>query len=115
MSIKRIEPLAHLAKAVVCNGLVFVAGQSAEDDSQPMAGQMAQVLAKIDQYLAAAGSGKSKLLSATVYLSDMAQKDEMNKHWIAWIDPDYPPARATVGTKLGTAGKLVEIMVTAAA
>ncbi|MEX2449257.1 MAG: RidA family protein [Rhodospirillales bacterium] len=113
MSIKRIESGTHLSKAVVCNGLVFLAGQTADDDSLDMAGQMKQILAKIDKYLAEAGTDKTRLLSAVVYLSDMSLKADMDKQWIPWIGSE-PPARACVGANLGTPKKLVEIMVTAA-
>ena len=114
MGIKRIEPGQHLSKAVVHNGIVYVAGQTAADDSQDMAGQMDQVLGKIDEYLAAAGTDKSKLITAMVYLSDMSLKKEMDAKWIPWVAEGNPPSRACVGTPLGTPGKLVEIVVTAA-
>ncbi|MEQ8193318.1 MAG: RidA family protein [Rhodospirillales bacterium] len=113
MSIQRIEPGAHLSKAVVHNGMVFLAGQTADDDSLDMAGQMKQILGKIDKYLAAAGSDRTKILSAVVYLSDMSRKADMDKHWIPWVGSN-PPARACVGANLGTPKKLVEIMLTAA-
>ena len=64
--------------------------------------------------LAEAGSDKSHLLSATIYLSDMSRKEEMNKVWQGWMDPKNPPARATVGVDLGGPNVLVEIMVIAA-
>ncbi len=114
MSIKRIQPSGHLSKAVVYNGIAYIAGQTADDDSQDMAGQMDQVLAKIDKFLAEAGTDKTKLLTAMVYVSDMSKKTEMNDKWIAWLGGDNLPTRACVGTKLGTPGKLVEIVVSAA-
>jgi enamine deaminase RidA (YjgF/YER057c/UK114 family) len=109
MSIERIEPGKHLSKAVVHNGIVYVAGQTANDSSQDMAGQTKQVVDAIDKFLEAAGTDKSKLLTAMVYI----MKGNMDSVWIPWIDSANPPARACVGTNLGT-GKLVEIVVSAA-
>jgi len=114
MSIKRIESNGYLSKAVVHNGIAYIAGQTAADDSQDMAGQMDQVLSKIDEYLAAAGTDNTKLLTAMIYLSDMSKKNAMNDKWIAWLGAGNQPTRACVGTNLGTPGKLVEIVVSAA-
>ena len=114
MSIQRIDNKGHLCKAVVHNGIAYLAGMTAADDTQDIKGQMAQVLKAIDETLAAAGTDKSKLLSSMVYLSDMSIKGGMNECWMDWLDGNAPPARATVGTALGTPGKLVEIMVQAA-
>ncbi len=114
MSIERIEPAGHLSKAVVHNGTVYLAGQIADDDSQDMAGQMKQILDKVDKYLAAVGSDKTKLLSTVIYLTDIALKTEMDKHWIPWIGDGNQPARACVGgAQLATPKLQVEIMVTA--
>ena len=114
MSIERIESKGHLSKAVVHNGIVYVSGQTADDDSQDMAGQMDQVLAKIDKYLAAAGTDKTKLLTSMVYLSDMSKKNEMNEKYVAWLGGSNQPTRACLGTALGSPNKLVEIVVSAA-
>ena len=113
MSIERIKPGAWNSRAVVHGDLVFMSGTVADDKSLSMKGQTEQVLAKIDEGLAAAGTNKSKILSSTVYLADMDGKDEMNEAWMAWMDKDNPPARAAVGVTL-TPGTLVEIMVCAA-
>lgn len=113
MSIERIKPGAWNSRAVVHGDLVFMSGTVADDKSLSMKGQTEQILAKIDETLAAAGTSKSKILSSTVYLADMAGKDEMNEAWMAWMDKDNPPARAAVGVTL-TPGTLVEIMVCAA-
>lgn len=113
MSIERIKPGAWNSRAVVHGDLVFMSGTVADDKSLSMKGQTEQVLAKIDEALAAAGTSKSKILSSTVYLADMDGKDAMNEAWMAWMDKDNPPARAAVGVTL-TPGTLVEIMVCAA-
>ena len=73
-----------------------------------------QVLRKIDGLLAAAGTSKSKVLSANVWVTDIRNRDEMNAAWTAWADPANLPARATVEAKLADPRMLVEIMVTCA-
>jgi enamine deaminase RidA (YjgF/YER057c/UK114 family) len=78
-----------------------------------MKAQTQDVLRQIDALLAKCGSNKSRILSATVYVTDMALKPEMDEAWMAWVDQSRPPARATVEARLG-ANVLVEIMVTAA-
>jgi len=114
MSIERHELNEHLSKVVEHNGTVYVAGTTAADRSVGMKEQTEQVLAKIDGYLARCGTNKSKLLTATVYISEMAQKPAMNEAWNAWIDHKNPPTRACVAVELGTPTTLVEIVVTAA-
>jgi len=114
MSIERHELNEHLSKVVEHNGIVYVAGTTAGDRSVGMKEQTEQVLAKIDGYLARCGTNKSKLLTATVYISEMAQKPAMNEAWNAWIDHKNPPTRACVAVELGTPTTLVEIVVTAA-
>ena len=114
MSIERHEISGHLSKVVEHNGTVYVAGTTADDKSAGMQQQAAQVLAKIDGLLARCGTNKSKLLSATVYISDMTQKNAMNEAWLSWIDRKNPPTRACVAVELGSPETLVEIVVTAA-
>jgi len=114
MGIERHDISGHLSKVVEHNGTVYVAGTTAEDRSVGMKQQTEQVLARIDGLLAKCGTSKSKLLSATVYISDMAQKPAMNDAWLAWIDRKNPPTRACVAVELGTPETLVEIVVTAA-
>ena len=109
MDIERIQPGVVNCKAVVHNGIVYLSGITPDDKTLPMKEQTEQVLAKIDGLLAAAGTNKSRILSATIYLADMSKKDEMNEAWLAWIDPDNLPSRAAVGTGLSPE-TLVEIM-----
>jgi len=113
MTIERIQPGAWNSRAVVHENLVYLSGIVAEDKSAPMKGQTEQVLARIDAILAEAGTHKNRILSAVVYISDQALKDQMNEAWMAWMEADHPPARACVGVEL-TQDVLVEIMVTAA-
>ena len=114
MAIKRIQPGPRMSQAVVCNGMAFLAGQVAEDPTQDVSGQTKQVLAAIDRLLADAGSDKSRLLSAQIFLSDMADFAAMNKVWEAWVVPGQTPARATVEAAMARPGYLVEIVVIAA-
>ena len=103
-----------LSDAVEHNGLIYLAGQVAEDLSAGMKAQTENVLRQIDALLAKCGSEKSRILTATVYVSDMKAKPEMDEAWMAWVDRKNPPARATVAVELGSPDTLVEIMCTAA-
>ena len=114
MGIKRHQPGKLFSAAVEHGGLVYVAGQVADDLAQGVRGQTEQVLKKIDSVLAAAGTNKSKILSANVWVTDIRNRDEMNAAWSAWADPANLPARATVEAKLADPRMLVEIMVTCA-
>ncbi|MBI2352324.1 MAG: RidA family protein [Deltaproteobacteria bacterium] len=113
MDIQRINPREWNCGAVVYDNVVYLSGIVADDKSLPMKGQTEQALRKIDAVLAAAGTNKSRILSATVYLADIKLKDDMNEAWMAWVDKKNLPARAAVGVDL-TPGTLVEIMVSAA-
>ena len=112
MDINRIQPREWNSRASVHGNLVFCSGIVADDKSLPMKGQTEQVLRKIDEVLAAAGTDKSRILSATVYMADASLKSEMNEAWMAWVDKANLPARCAVGAVL-TPGTLVEIMVRA--
>ena len=114
MTITRNDPGKWLSRTVEHNGVVYVCGLTADNRAASMKEQTAEILAKIDAALQKAGTNKSRLLTATVYVSDMSKKEEMNQAWIAWMDANNPPTRATVGTVLGTPDTLVEIVVSAA-
>lgn len=114
MSIKRFEPGKRMSEAVIYNGVAYLAGQVPEDTSKGPTEQTRDVLACIDKVLAGIGSDKSRLLSATVYLSNIGHFEAMNKAWDAWVSPGNPPARATVEARLASPEILVEIVVTAA-
>jgi enamine deaminase RidA (YjgF/YER057c/UK114 family) len=113
MSIKRLEPGARMSQAVIANGFVFLAGQVAPDPSGNVVSQTRQVLGEIDRLLAAAGTSKERILTATIYLADVASFGEMNKAWEAWVPADAKPARATVEAKMVAPEYRVEIQVTA--
>jgi enamine deaminase RidA (YjgF/YER057c/UK114 family) len=103
-----------LSRAVEYNGMVFLAGLTADDYKLDIKGQTDQVLKKIDKYLAAAGTNKTRILSTVIYISKMSNKEAMNEVWTAWMDKQHAPARACVEAQLGSPSTLVEIMVTAA-
>lgn len=111
MTVTRIDTNARMSQAVVHNGIAYLAGQVATGDT--IEAQTQGVLDAIDALLARVGSDKSKLLSATIWLADMADFGAMNRVWEAWIDAANPPARATGEVKLATPDYRVEIIVTA--
>ena len=112
MDINRIEPREWNSRAVVYENLVFLSGIVADDKSVPVKEQTEQVLATIDKFLAEAGTDNTRILTSTVYMADLSQKDKMNEAWMAWLDKADLPARAAVGVEL-TPGTQVEIMVCA--
>ncbi len=112
--IKRLETGPRMSQAVIHGQTVYLAGQVADDTSADVAGQTRLVLASIDRLLAAAGTDKSRILAATVYLADIATFQAMNSAWDAWVAPGHAPARATVEAALATPAYRVEIVVTAA-
>jgi enamine deaminase RidA (YjgF/YER057c/UK114 family) len=113
--IKRIGPGPRMSKAVVHGETVYTAGQVADKTKGgAVADQTREILGFIDEILAEAGSEKSKILSVTIYLSDIATFAEMNSVWDVWVDKGHPPARATVEAKLVAPDYKVEIAVIAA-
>jgi enamine deaminase RidA (YjgF/YER057c/UK114 family) len=114
MSITRHDQSSILAQAVVHGDTVYLAGVVAKDVDQDVKGQTRQVLDEIDRLLAKCGSGKSKVLSATIWVTDIRNRAPMNEVWTAWVDKSNMPARACVEAKLADPKALVEIMVIAA-
>jgi enamine deaminase RidA (YjgF/YER057c/UK114 family) len=114
MTIERFQVGPRMSQAVAYNGTVYLAGVVADDPNADVVGQTQQILKKIDELLAQAGTNKSKLLSANVWLSDIANFDEMNSVWDLWVSPGNPPVRACVESKLARPHLKVEIMVVAA-
>lgn len=105
-------PLA--TRVVAVDHWIFLAAMTADDTSVGIAEQTRQALAKIDEYLAIAHSDRSRLLSATIYLSDLSLRSQMIEVWNAWIDADNPPTLDCVGAQL-EGSSLVTIAVTATA
>ncbi len=114
MSIERINPGRRLSQAVGYGDTVYVAGIVADDTSADVVGQTRQILSKIDAVLAKAGTDKSRILSATVWLADISSYDAMNSVWDAWVAKDSAPARACVEAKLAGPEYKVEIAAIAA-
>jgi enamine deaminase RidA (YjgF/YER057c/UK114 family) len=119
MPIERRHPGKRLSDAVVFTPggerLVFLAGQVADDPKADMATQTRQVLAAIDRLLGEVGSDKSRLISATIYLPDMADFGKLNAVWEEWVVPGQTPARATVEAALAHPDYKVEIQAIATA
>ena len=114
MSIVRHESGPILSLAVENGNTVYLAGIVPKDLSKDIKGQTAEVLAEIDRLLAKCGSSKAKLLSATIWVTDIRNRAPMNEVWSAWVDRGNLPARACIEAKLADPACLVEIMVTAA-
>lgn len=114
MTIQRIEVGPRMSQAVVHGNTVYLAGVVAQDTSGGVAAQTQSILDTIDRLLAAAGSDKTKILSANIWLTDISTWAEMNSVWDKWVAPGHTPARATVEAKLAGPQYKVEIMVQAA-
>jgi enamine deaminase RidA (YjgF/YER057c/UK114 family) len=115
MTIQRIDGNPRMSKAVVHGDTVYLSGLIANKTlAQGVAEQTREILSLIDGFLAKAGSDKSKLLTATIWLSDIRTVEEMNKVWDGWVTPGHTPARACIEALLQGPEKKVEIQVTAA-
>lgn len=115
MSITRKHVGKRLSQVVVHNGVIYMAGIVADDPVPDDAGAQARnILLKIDGYLKECGSDKSKILSATIWLPNIADYDAVNKEWDPWVSEGNAPARACVESKLAHPKYKVEIRVTAA-
>lgn len=112
--IKRIETGPRMSQAVVHGDTVYLAGQVADDPTADVRGQTVQVLASIDRLLAAAGTDKTRILSATIYLADIGTFAQMNSAWDPWVPAGHTPARATVEARLAAPHYKVEVQVIAA-
>jgi len=114
MSITRHDSGPLLSLAVEHGNTVYLAGVVAKNLKNDIKGQTEEVLAEIDRLLAKCGSGKSKVLAATIWVPDIRLRGPMNEIWTKWVDPKNLPARACIEAKLADPAALVEIMVTAA-
>ena len=114
MSIQRFHVGKRLSEMVIHDNTIYLAGQFADDATADAASKARQVLAQIDRLLAEAGSDKTKILSATIYLPSMADFAALNASWEAWVPAGQCPARATVEAKLAAPEYKVEIQIIAA-
>jgi enamine deaminase RidA (YjgF/YER057c/UK114 family) len=112
MSIRRIDVGPRMSQIVIHGNTVYLAGQVGEGDT--VAAQTRDILKTIDELLAKAGTDKTKILQAIIWLSDMSSFDEMNKEWEAWVPQGHTPARATGEAKLAAPKYQVEVIITAA-
>ena len=112
--IQRFDVGTRLSQMAIHNGVVYLAGQVAEDATQGIAGQTQQVLGEIDALLARAGTDKTKILRAEIFIKDLQDFEAMNRVWDAWVPEGNAPPRATVQATLARPAWLIEIVVTAA-
>lgn len=114
--IVRIETSQRMSRVVKAGGLVFIGGQTSGDPVIDVKVQTTKVLEKIDGFLEKAGIDKTRLVSAQVWLADIARDfSGMNQVWDAWVAQGHAPTRATVQAKLAAPELLVEIAVVALA
>jgi len=111
--IKRIETGPRMSQAVCHNGLAYLAGQVAKPGAS-VTEQTREALAQVDRLLAECGSDKTRILSAQIWLADMADFAEMNAVWDGWVPAGHAPARATGESALATPDYKVEVIVVAA-
>jgi enamine deaminase RidA (YjgF/YER057c/UK114 family) len=114
MSIKRLHIGPRMSQVVIHGDTVYTAGIVADDANTDVGGQTGQILDKIDRYLVEAGTDKSKILTATIWLADIKDFKDMNAVWDAWVSKDNPPTRACVESKLAAPKYKIEIRVIAA-
>jgi len=112
--IKRLHVGPRLSEVAIHNGVVYLAGQIAENTGEDVAGQTREVLGHVDRLLAESGSDKTLVLSATVYIKSISLYAEMNRIWDQWVVPGHTPTRATVEARLARPDCLVEIKIVAA-
>ena len=112
--VQRYETGPRMSEMVVHNGVCYLAGQVAGSGQGDTQAQTVEVLAAIDRLLALAGSDKTRILRAEIFLADMGHFAQMNAAWEAWVPAGHTPARATVQALLARPEWKVEIVVTAA-
>lgn len=114
MNITRFDTGQRMSQIVVYNDTIYLAGQVAEDRTANITVQTEQVLEKIDHLLGEAGSSKSNLLSAQVWLANIGHFSLMNDVWDDWVPEGHAPARACIEARLASPDLLVEIGIIAA-
>lgn len=111
--IVRLDQNHRRSRAVIANGMVFLAGQVADDKAGDIAAQAREALAKVDALLAEAGTDKRRALTAQIWLADMADFDAFNAVWDAWVAPGETPTRCCGKVELADPAYRVEIVMSA--
>ncbi|MFC4240727.1 RidA family protein [Marinobacter oulmenensis] len=114
MTIERIGTNQRMSKIVKHNGTAYLCGQVAKDTGGDIHTQVTGMLENVDELLESIGSGRDRMLSATIYLADMADFQALNEIWDNWVPEGEAPARACVQAKMASPELLVEISVIAA-
>ncbi len=114
MTIQRLHVGPRMSAIVIHNGTIYLAGQVAGDPKAPVTEQTQDVLGQIDRLLAEAGSDKTHILQATIFLTDIRDFAAMNAVWDAWVPPGHTPARATIEARLAAPAYRVEMQIIAA-
>jgi enamine deaminase RidA (YjgF/YER057c/UK114 family) len=113
-AIARMEMTDRMSKIVIHQDTVYLCGQVADNSEAPIGPQTENMLAKVEQLLQQAGSGKENMLSATIYLRDMKDFAGMNAVWDQWVPQGHAPVRACVEARMARPELLVEISIIAA-
>jgi len=113
-NIDRFHVGKTLSETAIHQGIIYLAGQVAEDLTQSITGQTREVLAHVDRLLAEAGSDKTRILMCQIFIADLKHFDGMNAVWNEWVAEGHAPPRATVEARLVRPEWLVEMVVTAA-
>lgn len=115
MTIQRLHVGPRLSEAAIHDGIVYLAGQVAEQHPEAeIEDQTREVLGHVERLLIEAGSDKTRLLSVQVFLADIDEIDRMNAVWDRWVPPGHTPPRATVQARLADSRWRLEVVVTAA-
>jgi enamine deaminase RidA (YjgF/YER057c/UK114 family) len=112
--VQRFDVGVRMSEMAVHNGVCYLAGQVAVDGAPDIGGQTREILAAVDALLARAGTDKSRILRAEIYLADIRDFPAMNAVWDTWVVPNHTPPRATVQATLANPSWKLEIVVTAA-
>lgn len=111
---QRLHQNQRRSRAIIVNNMVYLSGQYADNTDVGIKGQTEQILHKIDALLAEAGTDRSKLVQATIWLKTMNDYDGFNEVWDAWVIPDHMPTRACGEVRMADDDMLVEIIAVAA-
>jgi enamine deaminase RidA (YjgF/YER057c/UK114 family) len=112
--IRRYDRNPRLSRAVVYAGIAYFSGLTADERNGDVRAQTREILAKADALLEKVGTGRANVLTAMIYMRDIAEFQAMNAIWEEWVDRDSPPARATVECQLAASDVAIEIQFTAA-